>query len=74
MVIAANQHQKKTLGYRVGNMVWLSTKNIKTKRLSKKLDYKMISSYKIKELIGSLYQLDLPTSIRIHNVFHLNLL
>ena len=55
-------------------MVWLSTKNIKTEKLSKKLDHKMISPYKIKELIEPFYRLDLPTSMRIHDVFHPNLL
>lgn len=58
----------------MGNMVWLSTKNIKTERLSKKLDYKRISSYKIKELVRLFYQLDLPISMRIYDVFHPNLL
>lgn len=55
-------------------MVWLLTKNIKTERLSKKLDYKRIGFYKVKELVGSSYRLDLPTSIKIHDVFHSNLL
>ena len=34
----------------------------------------MIGPYKVKELVGSLYWLDLPTSIRIHDVFYSNLL
>lgn len=58
-------------------MVWLSTKNVKTKRLLKKLkklDHKMISFYKIKELVRLSYQLDLLTSMKIQNVFHSNLL
>ena len=55
-------------------MVWLSTKNIKTERPLKKLDYKRIGPYKIKELVGSSYQLDLPISMRIHDIFHPNLL
>ena len=55
-------------------MVWLLTKNIKTERPLKKLDHKMIGPYKITELVKLLYQLDLPTSIRIHDIFHLNLL
>ena len=32
-------------------MIWLSTRNIKTKKPLKKLDYKMIGPYKIKELV-----------------------
>ena len=34
----------------------------------------MIGSYKVKELIGFLYRLDLPTNMRIHDVFHPNIL
>ena len=72
---AADRHQKSVEDkYKVGDKVWLSTKNIKTERPSKKLDHKMISPYKIKRLVGSSCQLDLPTSIKIHNVFHPNLL
>ena len=34
----------------------------------------MINLYKIKKLVGSLYWLDLLTSMRIYDIFHLNLL
>ena len=73
-VKAANKHRKETPTYEVGDRVWLSTKNIKTERPSKKLDYKMIGPYQVKELIGSSYRLELPTSMKIHDVFHPNLL
>ena len=70
---AANKHHKEAPRYKIGNMVWLSTKNIKTEKPSKKLDHKMIGLYKVKELVGLSYQLELSTSMKIHNVFHLNL-
>lgn len=54
----------------MGDIVWLATKNIKIKRLLKKLDHEIIGPYKVKELVGSLYRLDLPTSIKIYNIFH----
>ena len=73
-VIAANCHQKKPLVYKVWDMVWLLTRNIKTKRPSKKLDYKMIGPYKVKELVKSSYQLYLSHTMKIYNIFHLNLL
>ena len=73
-VKTANKHQKEAPRYRVGDMVWLSTKNIKTERPSKKLDHKTIGPYKVKELVELSYQLDLPISMRIHDVFHPNLL
>lgn len=70
---AANRHRK-DVDYDVGDMVWLSTKNIKTERPSKKLDHKMIGPYKIISKKGSSCQLDLPASMRTHNVFHTSLL
>ena len=72
--VAANCHQKLLLIYKVGDMVWLLTKNIKIKRPLKKLDHKIISSYKIKEFVRSSYQLELPHTMKIHDVFHPNLL
>ena len=72
--VAANRHWKKPPVYKIGDIVWLSTRNIKTKRTSKKLDYKMISSYKVKELVGLSYWLELPHTMKIHDVFHPNLL
>ena len=47
--IAANYHRKLLLVYKVRDMVWLLTRNIKTKRPLKKLDHKMISPYKVKK-------------------------
>ena len=73
-VVAANCYWKKPPVYKIGDMVWLSTRNIKTERPSKKLDYKMISPYKVKELIGSSYWLELPHTMKIHDIFHPNLL
>ena len=58
----------------MSDKVWLLTKNIKIKRPSKKLDHKMIGLFKVKQLIKLSYQLDLSTSMKIHNVFHSSLL
>ena len=72
---AADRHQKSVDDeYKVGDSVWLSTKNIKTERPSKKLDHKMVGPFKIKALVGSSCRLELPTSIKIHDVFHPSLL
>ena len=54
--------------------MFLSSKNIKTKRLYKKLDDKKYSLFKIKNLIEFLYRLKLLSIIRIYDVFHLKLL
>lgn len=67
--IAANRYRK-DVRYTVGNRVWLSTKNIQTERESKKLDHKMIDPFRVTELIGSACRQALPTSMKIHDVFH----
>ena len=59
--------------YKVGDEVFLLTKNIRTEKLSKKFDNKNIGPFKIKKLVGSLYQLELPSTMKIHDIFHSNL-
>ena len=65
----------KHVGFNIGDRVWLSTRNIKTERQSKKLDYKRIGPYPIvKKINDNAYRLDLPKTMKIHNVFHVSLL
>ena len=53
-------------------MVYLATKNIITKKPSKKFDYKYLGLYKvIKRISENHYQLDLPLKVRIHLIFHI---
>jgi hypothetical protein len=55
-----------------GDLVYLLQKNIKTKRLSSKLDYTKLGLFKILKVLGLLiYKLELPLFIRIHLVFHI---
>jgi hypothetical protein len=62
--------------FAVGDMVWLSGKNIRTKRPSKKLDHRFYGPYPVVERIGSQdYCLKLSQHVgSIHNVFHVSLL
>ena len=61
--------------FSTGSQVWLNSKNIKTTRPSKKLDYKKLGPFKILEKIGLVaYRLQLPPTMNIHNVFHVSLL
>ena len=62
--------------FKVGDLVFLNRKNITSLRPSIKLDQRMLGPYKI---IGATpsplaFKLDLPPSLPIHPVFHVNLL
>jgi Chromo (CHRromatin Organisation MOdifier) domain len=57
-----------------GDQVWLEAKNFKVKG-AKKLMPRQYSPFKItKKISPVVYQLDLPQSMKIHDVFHVNLL
>ncbi len=62
--------------FAVGDMVWLSGKNIRTKRPSKKLEHRFYGSYPVVERIGpQAYRLKLSQQVgSIHDVFHVSLL
>jgi len=56
----------------VGDRVYLFRKNIKTKRLSNKLDYKKLRLFKIKQVRSILnYELILSKIIKIYLVFYI---
>ena len=73
-VVTANCHCKEPTMYEIRDKVFLSTKNIRTEKPSKKLNDKNIGPFKIKKLVGSSYQLELPHTMKIHDIFHPNLL
>ena len=68
------KHLKKS--FNVGDQVYLTAKNITTKKASDKLNLKFIGPFRILEPIGSCtYCLELPTDFKdIHPVFHVLLL
>jgi Integrase zinc binding domain len=72
-----HQQQKgsrKPTEMKVGDQVWLEGKNLHVKG-TRKLVPKRYGPYKIKDKIGTIaYRLDLPSSMKIHDVFHVNLL
>ena len=61
--------------YKIDNLVMLATKNLKQKRLSKKLSYKFIKPFRIEDKVeAQAYRLRLSASYRIHYTFHMSLL
>ena len=63
------------VGYKVGDLVLLSTRNLKMKGTPSKLQKRFVGPFKVLETIGEqAYRLALPEEWRIHPVFHISLL
>ena len=61
--------------FAVGDLVLLSTQNLRLKGILHKLQWKLCGPYKVLERIGTqAYRLKLPDTWRIHPVFHVSLL
>jgi len=69
----ADKHRKKMI-YKVGDIMFLNSRNIITSRPFKKLDDKMLEPFKILAVVGAAYRLELSSTMRIHNVFAPDLL
>jgi len=70
-----NKGRSKGLDFKEGGIAYLLRRNIKTKRLSDKLDFKKLGLFKIKKKLELVtYRLILPKDIRIHLVFYVALL
>ncbi|KAK3534978.1 hypothetical protein QTP70_001931 [Hemibagrus guttatus] len=73
--IQANRHRRPHPPYRVGQRVWLSTRNLKLKLPCRKLSPKFIGLFEIVRQVNPMwYRLRLPTSYRICPTFHVSLL
>ncbi len=68
-----DKHQKKMI-YKINDMMFLDSRNIMIARLLKKLDDKMLESFKILIEIEHAYWLKLSSTMKIHLKFTLNLL
>ena len=76
--IITDQLNKKRLpapAFKVGDIIILNLRNIKTERPNKSLDHKNLGLYKVTRVINNIaYGLELPNGINIYPVFHLWLL
>jgi len=73
MMNQANKHRKK-INYKIESKMFLNERNIITARLFKKLNDKMLNSFQITDSVDSFYKLKLSETMRIHDVFHSELL
>ncbi len=68
-----DKHWKKMI-YKIDDMMFLNSRNITIARSSKKLNNKMLESFKILTEIEDAYRLKLSLTMKIHSEFILNLL
>ncbi len=73
MMNQANKHRKK-INYEIESKMFLNERNIVIARLFKKLDDKMLDSFKVTDSVDFFYKLKLLDTMRIHDVFHSELL
>ncbi|SOV09047.1 uncharacterized protein UDID_18239 [Ustilago sp. UG-2017a] len=70
-----DKHRLPSPQFQPGDRVWLSADNIRSLCPTKKLDYRCLRPFSISEVIAShAYCLQLPPSMKIHNVFHVDCL
>ncbi|SOV04618.1 uncharacterized protein UDID_17154 [Ustilago sp. UG-2017a] len=68
-----DKHRLPAPQFRPGDRVWLSADNIRSLRPTKKLDYRRLGPFSVSKVISShAYRLQLPPSMKIHNVFHVD--
>src|SRR5437667_1473928 len=71
----ANKGRTPAYDFKPGDKVYLSTRNLKTKRPAKKLDWKFTERLTIKRKISPYaYELELPPGMNVHPTFHVSLL
>ena len=73
MMKQANKHRKE-INYEIESKIFLDERNIVTARLFKKLNNKMLNSFKMLNSVDFSYKLKLSETMHIHDSFHFKLL
>jgi hypothetical protein len=73
-IMHINIHRTQAFDYQIDNQVWLFIKNIQIDRFSRKLNHKMLESFKILKKRNNSYKLELSIEINIYSIFHISLL
>ena len=69
----ADQHRGSAPEYKVGDKVWLSTKDIKINRPSRKLTERQLGPFEIVKIISpNVVKLKLPMSFKIHDIINVS--
>ena len=69
-----NRHRSPAPQYQIGDLVWLDTRNLFTKRPSRKLENRHAGKYRVKKIVSNhAVELNLPSDNYGHLVFHINL-
>jgi len=72
----ADQHREEVKEYKVGDMVLLSTRDLKWQMIGKRTDKLMerfVGPYRVKGIVSSnAIKLDLPSSVRIHSIVNVS--
>ena len=73
MTCYADQHRGSAPEYKIGNKVWLSMKDIKINRPSRKLMERQLGPFKIIKVVSpNAVKLKLPVSFKIHGVINVS--
>ena len=65
----ANRRREPAPAFQVGDEVFVDARHIKTTRPTKKLDWKNLGPFRITKVVSShAYRLELPPSLKIHDV------
>jgi hypothetical protein len=73
--VKSQNKRQKPMQFKIGEKVLLSTRNLKLPDAKKKLSARFLGPFQIRNAVGTqAYRLALPTSYKIHNVFHIYLL
>lgn len=69
-----NQHHS-PMAYKAGDLVMLSTKNLRVRQPSKKLAHRLLGPFAVEETVGTqAYRIHLPKEWKVHPTFHVSLL
>ena len=71
----ANQYCDLAPQYKIGDLVWLDTRNLFTKQPSKKLKNSHVDKYRVKKIISNhAIKLDLLSDLYVYPIFYVNFL